>query len=154
MAASFDVLPELLDAEDQDWIYYQETQRQAIEKLRASAEGDVPQAPTRLLQNLSSLQGEELEQFVAKTLQSAVHRAFMVNWIVVEDDFTLATGQAAIIFLDAGRFVRSTRVDLGEVHQTDGGWADGCWDELVEWEEGKLGDTKTGDLSLESMRRA
>lgn len=86
--------------------------------------------------------------------------ACVVTWIMVEDEEALESGMGKLLFLDAyGRVVKTTRVEANEVVQFGGGWADGCWDEIGEWEEGVLGEEyrlggACGDLLLETMRNA
>ncbi|KAI4125113.1 MAG: hypothetical protein LQ338_004441 [Usnochroma carphineum] len=156
----FDVLPELLQPSDGDWTYYQEAQCKALEDLTAFAEGGVARAPPKLLENLSSFQGEELEQIVREALQSEVHTAHVVTWIVLEDEKALANGEVAVMFVDAyGRVIRSKRTEVGEASMMGGAWVNCCWDEMDIWEEAVLGEEyqiggSCGGLLLESIRNS
>ncbi|KAL8833431.1 MAG: hypothetical protein Q9170_004274 [Blastenia crenularia] len=162
----FDVIPELLEPNDQDWASYEKGQRAAMEELRAYAEGGVDRAERRLIANLTGasgapgFQGAELEFHVARALQSNVHRECVVTWVVVEDEEALETGDVGLMFVDGlGRVIRSKRV-LPEDAQSIGGlWADGSWDEVDEWVEADFGpEYQAGgpcaSLLLESMRSA
>ncbi|KAL8721736.1 MAG: hypothetical protein Q9225_001634 [Loekoesia sp. 1 TL-2023] len=165
----FEVVPELLEPNDQSWASYKEDQHQEVEALRAYAEGGIARADQRLVGNLTGVsqgtphlgfQGAELERHVAKALQSSVHKACVVAWTVLEDEEALDSGKVALMFVDAlGRVVRSKRVEVGEAEQMGGFWADGSWDEIDEWVEGDLGPEyqtggSCGGLLLESMRGA
>ncbi|KAL8782912.1 MAG: hypothetical protein Q9213_005024 [Squamulea squamosa] len=154
----FDILPELLEPEEGDWSYHKDKQRQAREELEAFAEGGVARAPKMLQENLATFQGRELEDYMAKALQSAVHESCVISWIILEDEEALTTGKLAVMFLDAlGRVVRSSRVGIGEASQISGFWQNGSWNEIAEWEDGELGeDYKDGgaceELLLQHMR--
>ncbi|KAL8675673.1 MAG: hypothetical protein Q9224_007419, partial [Gallowayella concinna] len=139
----------------------------AIAALRAYAQGGLAAADSRLVENLTGVsqgtphlgfRGAELEHEVAKALQSDVHKACVVAWVVLEDEQALNSGQVDLAFVDAlGRVVRSTRIDAGGASQMGGFWADGSWDEIDEWSEADLGpeyqvEGSCGGLLLESMR--
>ncbi|KAL8994613.1 MAG: hypothetical protein Q9169_005457 [Polycauliona sp. 2 TL-2023] len=162
----FDVLPELLEYGN-DWTFRTKIQRDALQKLRAYAEGGLATVDQRLLDNLTGVaqgtpeigfRGEELENKVAEALQSTVHSSHVITWLVLEDEEALETGNVAMIFLDAhGRAVRSKRVSPDEAGQMGGFWADGCWDEIGEWQDGEFGveyrsGGACGDLLLGSLR--
>ncbi|KAL8706620.1 MAG: hypothetical protein Q9201_000367 [Fulgogasparrea decipioides] len=155
----FDVLPELLERDSDHWTYYKEQQRQAVEELKAFAQGGVSRAPSGLLENLSCFQDKELEDYVAKVLQSEVHAACVIGWVVLEDEEALNSGMPVVMFVDVlGRVVRSTRVEDGHAALSIGGfWANCSWREIPEWEDGELGeDYKNGGacagLLLENVR--
>ena len=156
----FDVFPELLEPEEGYWDYLQEQQRESMEALRAFAQGGVSRAPSGLLENLSSLQGQELEDYIAMVLQSSVHAAYVTGWLVLEDEEALHTGKPLLMFLDTqGRVVRSIRVLAGDAAGIGGLWLDGSWRESTEWEDGDLGEEyKQGGagegLLLEKIRSA
>ncbi|KAL8642258.1 MAG: hypothetical protein Q9228_001024 [Teloschistes exilis] len=165
----FEVLPELLEPNDQSWESYEENHHTEFEALRAYAEGGIARADQRLVDNLTGVsqgmpqfgfQGAELENQVAKALQSSVHKACVVAWVVLEDEEALESGKVALMFVDAlGRVVRSIRVEVGEAERMGGFWADGSWDEIHEWEDGESGPEyrlggSCGGLLLESIRGA
>ncbi|KAL8758633.1 MAG: hypothetical protein Q9184_003868 [Pyrenodesmia sp. 2 TL-2023] len=168
----FEVLPELLEPGLDAWPYREDRQRKAVEALRAYAAGGVARAPPDLVENLScpngvpgfpgavGMRGEELEYHLAKALQSDAHRAFVIGWLVLEDEEALETGNVAVIFLDTlGNVVRSKRVTAEEAEQLAPLWQDLSFDESSEWEDGELGPEyqrggSRGYLLLDSMRDA
>ena len=156
----FDIFPELLEPEEGYWDYLQGQQHESMEALKAFAEGGVSRAPSGLLENLSSLQGQEQEDYVATVLQSSVHAAYVNAWVVLEDEEALNTGKPLLMFLDTqGRVVRSMRVSAGDAAGIGGLWLDGSWRETTEWEDGDLGEEyKKGGacegLLLENVRSA
>ena len=92
-------------------------------------------APSRLLKNLSFLQGEELKYHMAKSLQWEVHKARVITWIVLEDEEALKTGQVAIMFLDSsGRVVRRRRGGVREAEQIGGFWMRYSRHGILEWD--------------------
>lgn len=154
----FDTIPELLDPSSGDWEYYQQRQNEGLNDLKSFARGGVSHAPSRLLENLACFQGKELEEWVAKALQSSVHEACVVAWIVLEDEEALESKQVLLMFLDAyGRVVREKRVGVDEAEDMGGSWVRGSWHERDEWLEAELGEDYRGEgvcgeLLLENLR--
>ncbi|KAL8966676.1 MAG: hypothetical protein Q9183_003261, partial [Haloplaca sp. 2 TL-2023] len=163
----FSILPELLEPGGKSWAYRTRKQNDTLQALSAYAQGGLAAVDQRLLDNLTGVaqgrpgtgfHGEELEEEVAKALQSSVHRSHVVTWLVLEDAETLESGNVAVIFLDAhGRVVRLTRESTDLAQQFGGAWFDGCWDEFGEWDDGELGvEYRNGGacrgLLLENLR--
>lgn len=74
-------------------------------------------------------------------LRGKVHKACVVNYIIVEDKEALETGLLLLAFLDThGRVVRWSRIDAEDAMQMSGFWMNSSWDELDEFLKGKLGD--------------
>ncbi|KAI4193918.1 MAG: hypothetical protein LQ350_008078 [Teloschistes chrysophthalmus] len=146
----FSILPELLEPADKDWTYHLDKQRSALQELTAYAQAGLASVDQRLMDNLTGVaqgtpeigfRGQQLEDAVAAALQSNVHRAHVVTWIVLEDEEALASGNVAVLFLDArGRVVRSKRVEPAYAEGIGGLWQDGSWDEISDWQDGEVGD--------------
>ncbi|KAL8729756.1 MAG: hypothetical protein Q9181_004892 [Wetmoreana brouardii] len=137
----FDVLPELLERDSDHLSYYKERQRRAMEDLRKFAEGGLTQAPPGLVESLPSFQGKELEDYVAMVLQSRVHAACVIGWIVLEDEEALNSGMPVLLYLDIlGRVVRSKRGEIWDTLAISGAWHNRSWREIREWEDAELGD--------------
>lgn len=80
-------------------------------------------------------------EYVAQALQSDVHKAFVVSRIVLADDESMATGEVAVMFVDAfGRVVRQKRISAEAARQMDELSVDAQWDDMEEWEEAELGE--------------
>ena len=163
----FSIIPELLEPGGKPWDYRTQKQHNTLQALSAYAQGGLAAVNQRLLDNLTGVaqgtpeigfRGEQLENEVAKALQSEVHKSHAVSWLVLEDEEALEVGNVAIIFLDAhGRAIRSKRVSPGEAEQMGGFWADGSWDEISEWQDGEVGveyrsTGACGGLLLENLR--
>jgi hypothetical protein len=87
------------------------------------------------------LPADQAAESVLRILRSKVHKACVVNYILVEDSEALETQRLLLIFLSAhGRVVRSSRVPPDHAEQMGGFWLDGSWDELDEWMEADIGD--------------
>ncbi|KAL8967777.1 MAG: hypothetical protein Q9183_002762 [Haloplaca sp. 2 TL-2023] len=163
----FSILPELLEPEKNDGTYRIQKQNDALAELRAYAQQGLAAVERRLMDNLTGVAqgrpgtgfcGEELEEKVAKALQSTVHESRVVTWLILEDEEALESGNVAVIFLDAhGRVVRLTRESTDLAQQFGGAWFDCCWDEFGEWDHGELGvEYRSGGacrgLLLENLR--
>lgn len=137
----FDFLPELVEPQEQsDWALEEEMFSKAVDDLKSFAAKGVTGAPKQLLDNLSLMRGEELEQEVATALQSSVHEACVVNWIVLEDEEALRSGDVMILFLDVfGRVVRQKRMPAAQAEDMGGLWVDGSWME-VDWVDAEIGE--------------
>lgn len=137
----FDFLPELVEPQEQsDWALRRKMFDEAVDDLKSFAARGIDGAPRQLRDNLWRNQGDALKQQIAEALQSSVHEACVVNWIVLEDEEALRSGDVMMLFLDAfGRAVRQKRVPPAQAEQFSGFWADGSWMEsdLVEAEIGE-----------------
>ncbi|KAL8692319.1 MAG: hypothetical protein Q9218_002636 [Villophora microphyllina] len=149
----FDYMPELLGPRESEAI------NEALEDLRAVAEGGVTRAPAMMLEDLSPLPAEHLEETVHTLLQSQVHKQCVVGWMVLEDEAAMESGEVAVMFLDAyGQVVRSQRSSPRDAEQMGGAWSSCMFDEMDEWELGELGEEYKlggtyGRLLLESFAR-
>ncbi|KAL9599869.1 MAG: hypothetical protein Q9219_003563 [cf. Caloplaca sp. 3 TL-2023] len=165
----FQYIPELMTPSGWNWSYWQERQQEALRELTAYAERGLAGVDQGLIDNLTGVtqgtpaigfQGAQLEQEVAKLLQSEVHRNHVVTWLVIEDEEALETGLVAVVFIDGhGKVVRSKRVGAGEAEQMGGFWADHSWYEISEWEDGEYGPEyqsggSCGNLLLDNIRNA
>ncbi|CAL8580057.1 hypothetical protein XPA_005791 [Xanthoria parietina] len=165
----FQVVPELLEPLAPGWAFYEQDQHRAIEALTAYAERGIAAVESRLVENLTGVsqgapglgfQGAELEYQIAVVLQSSVHLACVVTWVVIEDEEAFDSGNVGLMFVDAlGRVVRWTRIEPAFVCAMGGAWARGSWVEMDEWLEGNIGPEyqmggSCGGLLFESMRGA
>ena len=165
----FDYIPELMEPSGRDWAYWQEQHDKALKDLKDYAEKGLAGVDRILLDNLTGVsqgtpdigfQGAQLEQEVAKILQSEVHRNLVVTWIVIEDEEALESGNVVVAFIDShGRVIRSKRVVAAEAEQMGGFWANHSWYEIAEWVDGEYGPEyqsggSRGDLLLDSIRQA
>lgn len=112
----------------------------------------IVRAPEKLVRNFSphdgmpGFEGDQLIYYVEQALQSAVYKARVVNWIVVEGGKTLrgeggeGEREVLVAFVDCkGRVVRQKRDTLTAASQIGGFWANCSWGEIDEWEEGVWG---------------
>ncbi|KAI4090292.1 MAG: hypothetical protein LQ344_004840 [Seirophora lacunosa] len=167
----FHVLPELLENYKPTWESYEQAQREAVGALKAYTEGGVPRArqtSPMLVHNLTGggygggpgFQGQQLEDEIARALQSQVHSACVVTWLVLEDEEALRRGKVAVMFVDAGgNVVRSSRVEARVAEDMGGFWASSAWTEVDEWVDGEFGPEyqsggSRGGFLLENMRNA
>lgn len=132
----FDACPYLLQPECGNW---KERQQEARETLARFREGGA--APSDTVENVSYIDGAEMEEYVAQALQSDVHKAFVVSRIILEDEESMETGEVAVMFVDAfGRVVRSKRISAEAAQQMEELNVDAQWDDMEEWEEAELGE--------------
>ncbi|KAL8836305.1 MAG: hypothetical protein Q9170_002978 [Blastenia crenularia] len=156
----FDICPELLQPPREDWALHQRRQHEAKAALKRFAEGGLASIPSALFESLSYCGGEDLEEFVGEVLQSGVHKTHVVTRLILEDEEAVQTGNVAVMFVDAlGRIVRMKRIEVGELEHLNGVRVDAHWDDMVDWEEGKLGEEyqlggMCEDLLLENIRNA
>jgi hypothetical protein len=141
------VMPELVVCNDAS--LWQSNQRRLVKaedelvKAKAYLAGEEVQgAPVQLIENTRRvLPVADLEGSVLGVLRSIVHRACVVNYVIVEDKEALETQQLLLVFLDArGRVVRWSRVGPEDVEQMGGFWLDGSWDEVNEWTNAEIGE--------------
>lgn len=87
------------------------------------------------------LQADLVMNSVLEVTLSYLHKMYVVNYLIVEDEEALESGLLLIIFLDAfGRVVRHCRMDASLAESMGGSWLECCWDESSEWVEGTLGE--------------
>lgn len=85
---------------------------------------------------------EEVRAHILGAMQSSIHKACVVNYILVEDQTALETGKVRLLFLDArGRVVRKTRVEREAAEEMGGFWVQSAWDDLDEWIEAEWGES-------------
>lgn len=132
------------------------------------AELEPPSSITWLVANTRSFftTPAEVEVQVLSAIQSNIHKACVVNYIILEDEEALlpettAEGLVRLIFLDScGYVVRSNRISAGDAEQMGGQWLEHCFDERDrEWRDAEFGDEykeggRKADLTLYSNRPA
>lgn len=142
-----DVMPELVVSNDASLRESnQELLRQAEDELveakadLADQEGQA--APAQVINYTRPVEAMPLDHSnMLQVLRSKVHKACVVNYIIVEDKEALKTEQLLLAFLDTnGRVVRWTRVGSEDAMQMSGFWMNSSWDELDEFLEAELGD--------------
>lgn len=113
------------------------------------AELEPPSSINWLISNMRSFftAPAEVEVQVLSGIQSKIHKACMVNNIIVEDEEALlletkTEGLVRLIFFDScGYVVRSNRISAGHAEQMGGQWLERCFDERdMECGEAEFGD--------------
>ncbi len=159
------VVPELLEPLAPGWAFYEQDQHRAIEALRAYAERGIAAVESRLVENLTGVsqgapglgfQGAELEYQIAVVLQSSVHLACVVTWVVIEDEEAFDSGNVGLMFVDAlGRVVRWTRIEPAFVCAMGGAWARAAGSRWMSgWKETLGPNIRWGDLAAACCSRA
>lgn len=134
----FDAFPQLLEPDCGNWKERQQEARETLTRFRQTGSAS---APSGDVEHLSYIDDAEMGEYVAQALQSDVHKAFVVSRIVLADDESMATGEVAVMFVDAfGRVVRQKRISAEAARQMDELSVDAQWDDMEEWEEAELGE--------------
>lgn len=145
---------------------FREAQAALLIPSPAGAELEPPSSITWLVSNMRSYftTPAEVEVQVLSAIQSSIHKACVVNYIILEDKEALlpettTEGLVRLIFLDScGYVVRSNRISAGDAEQMGGQWLEHCFDERDrEWREAEFGDEykeggRKADLTLYSNK--
>lgn len=169
-------IPELVSNYDDDDGRAQRIQKEIDDFREAQAALLIPSPPGAELEPPSSITWlvssmrsffttpAEVELEVLSAIQSSIHKACVVNYIILEDKEALlpeatSEGLVRLIFLDScGYVVRSNRISAGDAEQMGGQWLEHCFDERDrEWKEAEFGDEykeggRKADLTLYSNR--
>ena len=97
---------------------------------------------------------DRMRQRVLDIFLSAVHKACVVNYIIIEDKTTLECDESLLFlaFVDAwGRVVRSRRVDNSEAEQLSGMWFQHAFDETMTWDSAEIGNEYKGRDGWEDL---
>ncbi|KAL2061388.1 hypothetical protein VTL71DRAFT_7661 [Oculimacula yallundae] len=82
----------------------------------------------------------EAHDYVLREWTDVLHRAFVIGFIVVEDEESLRTGKVLVVFLDErGRSVREKRCDVDNVNGFCPLWDEGAEFDGGQWEDGTIG---------------
>lgn len=152
----FELLPELLVTEWEgcpEWPGYKGRITRAVEMLkdaRARFQGGGEMVERegrdyvgRLIEGWRAISPEEeMQRRVLEALLSGVHKACVVNYLIIEDRETLEGEEELLLmaFVDAwGRVVRIKRVNSEEAEMMGGMWLEQAFDDLSEWDEAKVG---------------
>lgn len=103
----------------------------------------IPGAPTALIEGAREfLPAQNVTPHVLTAMQSSIHKACVVNYLLVEDALALESGELRLLFLDArGRVVREARVDGSAAEEMGGFWLQRSWDEVGEWTRAEWGES-------------
>lgn len=147
---------------------FREAQAALLVPSPPGAELEPPSSISWLVSNTRSFftTPAEVEVQVLSAIQSNIHKACVVNYIIVEDEEALlpdtkTEGLVRLIFFDScGYVVRSSRISAGHAEQMGGQWLERCFDERdMEWRQAEFGDEykeggRKANLSLYSNRPA
>lgn len=152
----FELLPELLETEWEgcpEWPGYKGRITRAVEMLkdaraRFQGGGEIVEREGidfvgRLIEGWRAISPEEeMQRRVLEALLSGVHKACVVNYLIIEDRHTLEGEEELLLmaFVDAwGRVVRIKRVNSEEAEMMGGMWLEQAFDDLSEWDEAEIG---------------
>ncbi|KAK4982526.1 hypothetical protein LTR50_007701 [Elasticomyces elasticus] len=176
-----DVLPELVvfppGPEYADYLSCIRAAQDALRRTRvvcsrgldsSTAPEDVAAMPNTMISDARRLgfSEREIEDMVMKAMESEALKAYVVNYLIVEDEEALrgADGEGKgenevmllLVFLDAwGRVVKSKRVDVKTAEMFSGSWLEASWDETGEWEHAQAGEAyrDVSEPDLEGLTR-
>ncbi|KAH7327141.1 hypothetical protein BKA65DRAFT_566453 [Rhexocercosporidium sp. MPI-PUGE-AT-0058] len=84
---------------------------------------------------------DESRRYVLRSWTDMMHRAFVVGFIVVEDEEALKTGTVLVVFLDErGKSVREVRCDAESVNGYCPLWDEGTQFDGGQWEHSTIGE--------------
>ena len=115
----------------------------------STAADDVAAAPAALIESARA-QGfgeDEVQRMAVGAMVSAVHKACVVTYLIVEDEETLCEeGLVLLVFVDAyGDVVREKRVTAEQAEMMGGFWVNCSWDESGDWEDAVWGPEYTAE---------
>ncbi|KAL2014486.1 hypothetical protein VTN00DRAFT_2011 [Thermoascus crustaceus] len=128
----FLVLPELLDVHhghDESDEYYFGYQRYKIAHREHSPD------------TLELLDGEEDPQERFRLEHHRIHRDYVANFVIVEDEEALRNGNVLLNFVDSqGQVVRQKRTNFDEAQMIGGMALEAAWDDMDAWRSGTVGE--------------
>jgi len=132
----FSVLPELLDPTESV------LDTDSVNQMKEDAMNEkFPPHIEQFIANIRrNLPQERAEEEIFDIVHSPVQKAYVANYLVIEDKQALESGEVLVVYVDdVGQVVRKNRVDVREVESLGGMWMQWAYDDVEIWMEGEVG---------------
>lgn len=132
----FDCMPELIASPpargDDNWI--RQLKRDNSRGTRSEGE------QAAIDQAIEEFPMQQSKEIIFNIVHAQVHKAYTVNYLIVEDREALLDRKVLLLFLDdRGHIVRYGREEALEGELFGGAWMDGAWDEMGVWQRAQVG---------------
>ncbi|OCK94862.1 uncharacterized protein K441DRAFT_659292, partial [Cenococcum geophilum 1.58] len=132
----FSVLPELLDPAG-GMLDADDVNEMKEDAMNEKFPPHIEQHIANIRRNLPQ---ERAEEEIFDITHAPVQKAYVVNYLVIEDKQALESGKMLVVFVDdVGQVVRKNRVDGWEVDSLGGMWMQCAYDDVEPWMKGEVG---------------